>query len=974
MDDGPIKTLLGEAETLSGEGNKLMEEARLSDLEATEKYRGAFLKYKEAFLKYKGANDSPDGWPQATTQGLTVIRCHITLSTIMLSLSKSSDYYTTGTEGEIQAKKQELFKCNNRYKTLIAGGDLLNFAINKISLLRISPLFRKFLNETITSLKQLVNAGVIDYDSTALAGIIVILTEATEATDYETKSEIQGGLVDGQGARHGAQVIDHLTGHDFFFSGNVEKVNGIVAEPEQDPRIASVENVTSFYSHVDTTDTYIEESQDAAKQLPMFTTQARENYEILKIAIGTTEQGRPWISHDWGFLMAGEKFAETDLGQQWSNSLTFYRPDSKEKLTVPVTKRGVQEEFLPATEGMLQIGRSRKGYHKGPDSKDELEYIDGIDVREMLHDDIVEIVAVAGTDIDGEKVDKTILEYGKVTIGAKNGKLMKGNFVGKGGFGVVIKYTMNKSGQFRRGQEVVLKKILRGNSTETRDNCIMMFLNEVAALKVGSLNTKSEYGISTEGFFPKYYDCYVDKEFVYICMDYIDGRELHELITSADEASDVIDPLMSVLYTAQLSVALAYLHKNNYIYKDIKSENVIVKNSHLGNWEVVLLDYGLAEFNDPAKVHAARRETPDTSLYDCCLKVASGTLLYMSPEIIEIPPLFGFSSDWWSLGILIYEMFIGRNPFGGLTQGETLRNIARVDPFESLARHPPEECAPFMQLLLTKSKVKRMYASLDDNRQYMLNWTHAHAPSTAYSSSDVDVVMNPTGNEEGKEKNERRWYGLPYLKAGESGLKMAKKTKSGWFLRGIDNDFRFEGENKAKIKSVIGHRLKAIDETDVTRGDTNIRKLLVEKSKSKSVTLTFDEPTPSSTQFFNYYCEKKGITLKQFWKGIFTLDPILLKIETEGSTKGATEGATKGETEEATGGATGWETGAQGGGSLFSKRKISHSKKRNKKRKTKKTKKTKKRKTKKTKKRKSRKTKKRKSRKTKKRMKRTLKF
>ena len=89
-------------------------------------------------------------------------------------------------------------------------------------------------------------------------------------------------------------------------------------------------------------------------------------------------------------------------------------------------------------------------------------------------------------------------------------------------------------------------------------------------------------------------------------------------------------------------MALGYLHDRNIVHRDIKSENIIVQE----NGYIKLIDYGLS-----------RKIQEDELTMSFC-----GTADYLAPETIR---KLGSDKaiDWWALGILMYELIIGKSPF-----------------------------------------------------------------------------------------------------------------------------------------------------------------------------------------------------------------------------------------------------------------------------------------------------------------------
>uniref|UniRef100_A0A3B3WY85 protein kinase C n=1 Tax=Poecilia mexicana TaxID=48701 RepID=A0A3B3WY85_9TELE len=103
----------------------------------------------------------------------------------------------------------------------------------------------------------------------------------------------------------------------------------------------------------------------------------------------------------------------------------------------------------------------------------------------------------------------------------------------------------------------------------------------------------------------------------------------------------------SRFYAAEICIALNFLHEKGIIYRDLKLDNVLL--DHEGH--IKLTDYGMCK--------EGIRPGDTTSTF-------CGTPNYIAPEILRGED-YGFSVDWWALGVLMFEMMAGRSPFDIIT-------------------------------------------------------------------------------------------------------------------------------------------------------------------------------------------------------------------------------------------------------------------------------------------------------------------
>ncbi len=195
--------------------------------------------------------------------------------------------------------------------------------------------------------------------------------------------------------------------------------------------------------------------------------------------------------------------------------------------------------------------------------------------------------------------------------------------IGRGGFGEVY-YAISDG-----GREVALKYLRENPDIELRGVTHCM-------------NLKSPYLVSI-------FDVKKNAEGEYfIIMEHVAGPSLRELLVAESNGFGVEK---TAFFFREIARGLAYLHECGIVHRDLKPANIFYENGH-----VKIGDYGLSKF-----ISVSRHSAQTASI---------GTVHYMAPEVGSGNYQRGI--DIYALGVMLYEMLLGKVPFEGSTLGEVL--------------------------------------------------------------------------------------------------------------------------------------------------------------------------------------------------------------------------------------------------------------------------------------------------------------
>ncbi|KFD68571.1 hypothetical protein M514_00300 [Trichuris suis] len=209
--------------------------------------------------------------------------------------------------------------------------------------------------------------------------------------------------------------------------------------------------------------------------------------------------------------------------------------------------------------------------------------------------------------------------------------------LGQGSFGKVflVRKVVGKDAGVLYAMKVLKKATLKVNDrTRTKaERNILAQINHPFIVKL-------HYAFQTEGK-------------LYLILDFLRGGDLFTRLSK-----DIMFTEEDVkFYLAELALALEHLHSLGIIYRDLKPENILLDDEG----HIALTDFGLS-----------KEALDDRKAYSFC-----GTVEYMAPEVVNRKG-HSTAADWWSFGVLMFEMLTGVLPFQGQNRKETMTQILKA--------------------------------------------------------------------------------------------------------------------------------------------------------------------------------------------------------------------------------------------------------------------------------------------------------
>ena len=235
--------------------------------------------------------------------------------------------------------------------------------------------------------------------------------------------------------------------------------------------------------------------------------------------------------------------------------------------------------------------------------------------------------------------------------------------IGRGAFGEV-----HVCKEIKTGKIVAIKKIKK-DTIELKNQLIHIRNEQLLMSKI-----KNPWIVDLKASFQ-------EDDYLYLVMEFLGGGDLMGLLIR----KDILSEEEAKFYVAEIILAIESLHKLNCIHRDIKPDNILISN----NGHIKLSDFGLTKVSDELfyinknnnyinnnkLLEEKKEELKHEKNYSCV-----GTAYYVAPEVLNKKG-YGKEIDWWSVGVIFFEMLYGYAPFCSKETNEVCYKVLNWEKF-----------------------------------------------------------------------------------------------------------------------------------------------------------------------------------------------------------------------------------------------------------------------------------------------------
>ncbi|CAK5056669.1 unnamed protein product [Meloidogyne enterolobii] len=230
-------------------------------------------------------------------------------------------------------------------------------------------------------------------------------------------------------------------------------------------------------------------------------------------------------------------------------------------------------------------------------------------------------------------------------------------------------------------------------------------------------------------FITRLYCTFQDSDCLYFVLTLAEKKDL---LARLKASGGCLDLEKTRFVMAELCSALLHIHGLNVVHRDVKPENILLrKNGH-----ILLSDFGCAKLIDEStnsnennnintnKDVEESQQSPEERRRSKEKRRCSfvGTAQYVSPEMLNGEPSTP-ACDWWSFGIILFELLSGQRPFNGETEFLLFQQILKLN-FKFPSNFPSEEAKYLIEQILILNKNKRINGlKIKENEFFKeINW------------------------------------------------------------------------------------------------------------------------------------------------------------------------------------------------------------------------------------------------------------